>query len=119
MLIVLFSVTLGWLPSGGAGTIGSSTSTAGPRSLDKARYMVLPATSLALFYVAIYARLTRAAMLEVRSQDFVRTAYAKGLSPVAVTRAPYPAQRANPHHHDGRHAYRRHAGRRRGGGDRL
>jgi len=84
MLIVLFSVTLGWLPSGGAGTIGSHK--AGLDALlDQARYMVLPATSLALFYVAIYARLTRAAMLEVRNQDFVRTALAKGVGPLGVT----------------------------------
>jgi peptide/nickel transport system permease protein len=84
MLIVLFSVTLGWLPTGGAGQIGSKL-TGFPALLDKARYMVLPATSLALFYVAIYARLTRASMLEVRSQDFVRTARAKGVSPFVVT----------------------------------
>jgi peptide/nickel transport system permease protein len=84
MLIVLFSVTLGWLPTGGAGQIGSKL-TGWPALVDKARYMVLPATSLALFYVAIYARLTRAAMLEVRSQDFVRTARAKGVSPFFVT----------------------------------
>jgi len=84
MLIVLFSVKLGWLPSGGAGTIGSQLK-GFPALLDKARYMVLPATSLALFYVAIYARLTRAAMLEVKNQDFVRTAYAKGLTPYGVT----------------------------------
>lgn len=84
MLIVLFSVTLGWLPSGGSGTIGSSK-TGLDAFLDQARYMVLPATSLALFYVAIYARLTRAAMLEVRNQDFVRTALAKGVGPVGVT----------------------------------
>jgi len=84
MLIVLFSVTLGWLPSGGSGTIGSSK-TGLDALLDQARYMVLPATSLALFYVAIYARLTRAAMLEVRNQDFVRTALAKGVGPFGVT----------------------------------
>ncbi|TCQ08981.1 peptide/nickel transport system permease protein [Rhizobium sp. PP-F2F-G36] len=84
MLIVLFSVKLGWLPSGGAGTIGSRL-TGLPALLDTARYMVLPATSLALFYVAIYARLTRASMLEVKNQDFVRTAYAKGLTPFRVT----------------------------------
>lgn len=83
MLIVLFSVTLGWLPSGGAETIGAGlTGTAA--ILDRLRHMVLPATSLALFYVAIYARLTRAAVLEVASQDFVRTAAAKGLSPITV-----------------------------------
>ena len=84
MLIVLFSVTLGWLPTGGAGAIGSRL-TGIAAILDKARYMVMPATSLALFYVAIYARLTRASMLEVRSQDFVRTAQAKGVSPFLVT----------------------------------
>ncbi len=83
MLIVLFSVTLGWLPTGGAGQIGSKLS-GFPAILDKLRYMVLPATSLALFYVAIYARLTRASMLEVRSQDFVRTAQAKGVAPFFV-----------------------------------
>jgi len=84
MLIVLFSVILGWLPSGGSGTIGS-TKTGVDGFLDSARYMILPATSLALFYVAIYARLTRAAMLEVRNQDFVRTALAKGVGPFGVT----------------------------------
>lgn len=84
MLIVLFSVKLGWLPSGGARTIGQGlTGVAG--LLDQLRYMVLPGLSLALFYVAIYARLVRAAMLEVRAQDFVRTAAAKGLSPLAIT----------------------------------
>ncbi|HEY0124507.1 MAG TPA: ABC transporter permease [Rhizobium sp.] len=84
MLILLFSVTLGWLPSGGDGTIGSRL-TGLPALLDRARYMVLPATSLSLFYLAIYARLTRASMLEVKSQDFVRTARAKGVSPFFVT----------------------------------
>lgn len=84
MLIVLFSVKLGWLPSGGSASIGSQLSGLAA-VLDQLRYMVLPATSLALFYVAIYARLTRAAMLEVQSQDFVRTAAAKGLSPWRIT----------------------------------
>ena len=79
MLIVVFSIHLGWLPSGGAETIG------GPEGgitwlADRARYMVLPVISLALFYVAIYARLVRVAMIEAKAQDFVRTARAKGLS---------------------------------------
>lgn len=84
MLIILFSVKLGWLPSGGSGSIAGGLD-GWAAVLDRARHMILPATSLALFYVAIYARLTRAAMLEVRSQDYVRTALAKGLSPAAVT----------------------------------
>ncbi|MEZ2410341.1 ABC transporter permease [Bosea sp. RCC_152_1] len=79
MLIVVFSVRLGWLPSGGSETIGAGL-TGVEGLLDRLRHMVLPGTSLALFYVAIYARLTRAAVLEVSSRDFVRTAAAKGLS---------------------------------------
>ncbi|MCG5236779.1 ABC transporter permease [Xanthobacter oligotrophicus] len=85
MLIVLFSVKLGWLPSGGAESIGASL-TGWEAILDRVRHQVLPAISLALFYVAIYARLTRGDMLEVKAQDHVRTARAKGLSPFAVTR---------------------------------
>lgn len=79
MLIVLFSIKLGWLPSGGSETIGSSA-TGLAALFDKLRYVILPALSLALFYVAIYARLTRVAMIEAKSQDYVRTARAKGLS---------------------------------------
>ncbi|MFG1430956.1 ABC transporter permease [Xanthobacter sp. V2C-8] len=84
MLIVLFSVKLGWLPSGGAQTIGAGL-TGFAALWDHVRHLVLPALSLGLFYVAIYARLTRGEMLEVRAQDHVRTARAKGLSPLAVT----------------------------------
>jgi peptide/nickel transport system permease protein len=84
MLIVAFSVKLGWLPSGGAETIGSGA-TGIEALLDRLKHLILPALSLALFYVAIYARLTRGAMLEVASQDYVRTARAKGLSPLQVT----------------------------------
>lgn len=84
MLIILFSVKLGLLPSGGDGTIGADL-TGVDALLDKLRYMILPATSLALFYVAIYSRLVRAAMIEARLQDHVRTAMAKGLAPLAVT----------------------------------
>lgn len=80
MLIVVFSVTLGWLPAGGAGPAWSDK-TGLDRLLEQSRYLVLPAISLSLLYIAIYSRITRAAMLEVRSQDFVRTARAKGLRP--------------------------------------
>lgn len=84
MLIVLFSVKLGWLPTGGAGTIGGNL-TGWAALLDTLRYLVLPAGSLALIYMAIYARLTRASMIDVARQDFVRTATAKGLAPLTVT----------------------------------
>lgn len=84
MMIVLFSVTLGWLPSGGAAPIWSDK-TGLDALLERARFLVMPATALAVFYLAIYSRITRASMLEVQSQDFVRTARAKGLRPAAIT----------------------------------
>ncbi|MGQ9733342.1 MAG: ABC transporter permease [Candidatus Zipacnadales bacterium] len=64
LLIMFFSVSLGWLPSGGRGGIA---------------YLVLPTIALAARLVAVIARLTRSAMLEVISQDYIRTARAKGL----------------------------------------
>ncbi len=84
MLIIVFSVWLGWLPSSGHETIGLEGS-AWARIVDQARYVIMPAVSLALFFIAIYARLTRASMLEVSHQDYIRTARAKGLSPLRVT----------------------------------
>ncbi|WP_416052639.1 ABC transporter permease [Cupriavidus basilensis] len=84
MAIVLFSVHLGWLPSEGTGTIGAELG-GWARLGDVASHLVLPALAMSTFFIAIYARLTRAAMLEVQRQDFVRTAAAKGLHPLRVS----------------------------------
>ena len=85
MLVLVFSVWLDWLPSFGMKTVGADL-TGGAAVLDTARYLVLPGLTLGLFYMAVYARLTRAAMLEVASQDFVRTARAKGVPEGGVQR---------------------------------
>jgi peptide/nickel transport system permease protein len=83
MAIVLFSVKLGWLPSNGSMTVGVPM--AGLRLLaDRVSYLVLPSLALSSFFIAVYARLTRATMLEVLGQDFMRTAAAKGLHPVTL-----------------------------------
>lgn len=79
MLSLLFSIQLGWLPAFGYETIGAGY-TGLAHAADVAQHLVLPVVTLALFYMAGYARLTRASMLEVRGQDFVKTAKAKGLS---------------------------------------
>jgi len=84
MLIIVFSVWLGVLPSGGVGTIASSK-TGLAAFADWFRHLILPSAALAMFFVAIYARLTRASMLEVKDQDYVRTAAAKGLSTMTIT----------------------------------
>ncbi len=82
--IVLFAVHLGWLPSGGDATAGSELAGLA-RLRDRLQHAVLPACALASFYIAVYARLTRAAMLEVQTQDHVRTARAKGVGPWRLT----------------------------------
>jgi peptide/nickel transport system permease protein len=82
--VIVFSVHLGWLPSEGATTLGLDL-TGWDYALDRLRHVILPAVTLAGFFVAVYARLTRTAMLEVQRQDFVRTAEAKGIHPFFVT----------------------------------
>jgi peptide/nickel transport system permease protein len=79
MLIVLFSIQLDLLPSGGMMQIGAGK-VGFVLALDVAKHLILPAATLGLFYVAIYTRLMRAAMLEVYGLDFITTARAKGLS---------------------------------------
>lgn len=78
MLILLFSVKLGWLPSSGMETIGGDLSGAA-RIWDVARHLVLPAVTLALFFMALYTRLMRASMLEIYGLDYVTVARAKGV----------------------------------------
>ncbi|MHA6616042.1 ABC transporter permease [Pseudonocardia sp. DLS-67] len=69
LLILLFAVTLGWLPAAGSES---------PLSI------VLPAATLGAFSTALVSRMTRASMLEVLGQDYIRTAQAKGAPPTTV-----------------------------------
>lgn len=69
MMILLFSVTLGMLPSGGYGTF---------------RHLILPALTIGTSSAAIITRMTRSSMLEVVRQDYIRTARAKGLKESVV-----------------------------------
>src|SRR3954468_19863903 len=73
MGIVLFAVTLGWLPSGGYEEVGSGQG-GFARVVDIAWHLVLPTVTLALIFLATYLRVMRASMLEVMNLDFVRTA---------------------------------------------
>jgi peptide/nickel transport system permease protein len=78
MLILLFSVRLGWLPSGGMETVGADLS-GWAHIADRARHLLLPSVTLALFYMALYTRLMRASMLEVYGLDYITVARAKGV----------------------------------------
>ena len=83
MGVVLFAVHLGWLPANGFEQIGAGL-TGFARAADIARHMVLPTATLSLIFLATYLRVMRAAMLEVMSLDFVRTARAKGLGETGI-----------------------------------
>ncbi|WP_375464850.1 ABC transporter permease [uncultured Methylobacterium sp.] len=85
MLVLVFSVRLDWLPAFGYQTIGVTLS-APRRILDTLAHLVLPAASLAAVYLAVYARLMRASIIEVAGQDFIKTARAKGLTRARVIR---------------------------------
>lgn len=69
LLIIVFAVQLNWLPAAGSDAPGS---------------VILPSLTLASFSVALVARMTRASMLEVLGQEYVRTARAKGLRELVV-----------------------------------
>ncbi len=80
MLILIFSVTLEqhglpWLPSSGAYSAYN-----GGDLLDRLLHLIMPATVLSFFYVSTWSRFIRSSMLEVLSQDYIRTARAKGMS---------------------------------------
>jgi peptide/nickel transport system permease protein len=83
MAIVVFSISLQWLPAGGLEDITVAHSGLA-RTLDIARHLILPTLTLGLIYLAIYLRIMRASMLEVLNLDFVRTARAKGLDDTRV-----------------------------------
>ena len=79
MLIVVFSLNLGWFPTSGMENF-TMFYTGWARVLDIAHHLVLPTITLSLFYLAIYTRLMRASMLEQYGQDYVTTARAKGVT---------------------------------------
>ncbi|HEU0071287.1 MAG TPA: ABC transporter permease [Alphaproteobacteria bacterium] len=78
MLMMAFSVWLGWLPAGGIATPG------GGGFLDRLAHLVLPVATLTLSSIGHYTRFVRAAMIETLRQDYIRTARAKGASPARV-----------------------------------
>jgi peptide/nickel transport system permease protein len=85
MLIMVFAVFLGWLPSNGRGeTVDVLGVPVSFLTVDGLRHLVMPATNLALFNVALLIRLTRAGAHEALLQDYVKFARAKGLTHARV-----------------------------------
>jgi peptide/nickel transport system permease protein len=77
ILILVFSIELDWLPVQGYRNIHENF-------WDWLRHLILPSIALGTVYMALIARITRASMLDVLAQDYIRTAQAKGLAPEAV-----------------------------------
>jgi peptide/nickel transport system permease protein len=77
ILILIFSIELDWLPVQGYHNISEGV-------WEWLRHLILPSLALGTVYMALIARITRATMLDVLSQDYVRTAQAKGLAPSSV-----------------------------------
>jgi peptide/nickel transport system permease protein len=85
MLIMVFAVQLGWLPSSGRGATAELFGVQWSfLTLDGLRHLLLPALNLALFNISLVIRLTRAGVRETLPLDFVKFARAKGLSPARV-----------------------------------
>jgi len=86
MLIMVFSVMLGWLPSNGRGetTLLFGVVPVSFTSIDGLKHLAMPATNLALFNLALLIRLTRAGAHEALLQDYVKFARAKGLTNTRV-----------------------------------
>lgn len=80
LLIMLFSVRLGWLPVGGQLPLNVDN----PTLWDRARHLTMPSIVLGVSWIALMSRFMRAETLEVISQDYVRTAHAKGLKKTTV-----------------------------------
>jgi len=76
-LVLVFAVGLEWLPVQGYSSITKGL-------WPFVQHMILPSVALGITYMALIARITRASMLDVLAQDYVRTAHAKGLAPSAV-----------------------------------
>jgi peptide/nickel transport system permease protein len=72
-LIYIFAIDLGWLPVQGYTRIGVDF-------WAFLEHIILPSITLGIIYVALIARITRASVLEVLNEDYIRTARAKGLS---------------------------------------
>ncbi len=83
MLIVVFSIKLGWFPTSGMQQVAAFHE-GWAKVFDIAHHLVLPALTLSLFYLALYTRLMRASVLEQFSMDYVVTARAKGLTETQI-----------------------------------
>ena len=86
-LIVIFATALGWFPTSGMLTIGARYNTPWDRIFDFGKHFVLPLATVSLGLIGGYSIIMRSAIIETRSEDYVTTARAKGLSDSRILRS--------------------------------
>lgn len=85
VLVLIFAAGLGWLPVQGM-TSARGLATGIDAAIDLLRHLVLPVTTLGFLQLALITRITRNGLIEVLGEEYIRTAYAKGLRPSSVLR---------------------------------
>ncbi len=85
-LIIIFATNLGWFPTSGMLTPGATYTSFLDQLLDFTRHLILPLTTIALGLIGGYSILMRSSVIETRTEDYVTTARAKGLSDGYVLR---------------------------------
>jgi peptide/nickel transport system permease protein len=86
-LIVIFATGLHWFPTSGMGSVGGGSKSLFDGIIDLARHLALPLTTVSLGLIGGYSILMRSAIIETRTEDYITTARAKGLSDGRVLRA--------------------------------
>jgi peptide/nickel transport system permease protein len=87
ILLVIFATALGWFPTAGMFTLGETYTSFADQLLDFGHHLVLPLAAVSLGLIGQYSILMRSSVIETRSEDYVTTARAKGLSESRVLRS--------------------------------
>jgi peptide/nickel transport system permease protein len=86
ILLVIFATALGWFPTAGMFTLGQTYSSFADQLLDFLHHLILPLAAVSLGLIGQYSILMRSSVIETRSEDYVTTARAKGISESRVLR---------------------------------
>ena len=87
ILLVVFATALGWFPTAGMFTLGETYSSFADQLLDFVHHLILPLAAVSLGLIGQYSILMRSSVIETRSEDYVTTARAKGISESRVLRS--------------------------------
>lgn len=86
-LIIIFAAGLGWFPTSGMLTVGATYPSFVDQLFDFSRHLVLPLTTVSLGLIGGYSIIMRSSIIETKSEDYVQTARAKGLTDSRVLRS--------------------------------